>query len=68
MLVAAIEIESRSEDQVRAWVRTKDAEHHVRFGPNPACTCPWFSKHGLRRGPCKHMLAVEMRVEDDARN
>lgn len=24
------------------------------------CTCPWFAKNGRERGPCKHVLAVEM--------
>lgn len=27
------------------------------------CTCPWFSKNGGFRGPCKHILAVEMELE-----
>src|SRR6185437_9485443 len=24
------------------------------------CTCQWFAKHGLGRGPCKHILAVRL--------
>ena len=24
------------------------------------CTCPWFAKHQGDRGPCKHVLAVEL--------
>ncbi|MEL6766027.1 MAG: SWIM zinc finger family protein [Pseudomonadota bacterium] len=28
------------------------------------CTCPWYAKHKLSRGPCKHALAVEMAMED----
>ena len=27
------------------------------------CTCPWFAKNGDQRGPCKHMLAVEMDLD-----
>jgi hypothetical protein len=27
------------------------------------CTCPWFAKNGGQRGPCKHMLAVEMDID-----
>jgi hypothetical protein len=27
------------------------------------CTCPWFAKNGDVRGPCKHVLAVEMALE-----
>lgn len=59
-LAYAVEIERRSGDRVDAWVRSRGADHRVQTGPNAACTCPWFSKHGLTRGPCKHILAVEM--------
>ena len=24
------------------------------------CSCPWYGKHQDSRGPCKHVLAVEM--------
>ncbi|WP_433075445.1 SWIM zinc finger family protein [Dactylosporangium sp. CA-052675] len=24
------------------------------------CTCRWFARHGLGRGPCKHILAVRL--------
>lgn len=27
------------------------------------CTCPWFAKNGRLRGPCKHILAVEMDLD-----
>jgi hypothetical protein len=27
------------------------------------CTCPWHAKNGTQRGPCKHVLAVEMYME-----
>jgi len=27
------------------------------------CTCPWFAKNESQRGPCKHMLAVEMDLD-----
>ncbi|WP_299915806.1 SWIM zinc finger family protein [uncultured Roseobacter sp.] len=30
------------------------------------CTCPWYAKHAGGRGPCKHVLAVEMQVEQGA--
>ena len=26
------------------------------------CTCPWYARNGRQRGPCKHMLAVEMEL------
>lgn len=24
------------------------------------CSCPWFQKHGLMRGPCEHVLALRL--------
>jgi hypothetical protein len=33
-----------------------DAEH---------CTCAWHSKHGVARGPCKHILAARLASADD---
>ena len=27
------------------------------------CTCPWYAKHAGQRGPCKHVLAVEMDLD-----
>ncbi|MDU8946400.1 SWIM zinc finger family protein [Ovoidimarina sediminis] len=27
------------------------------------CTCPWFAKNGIERGPCKHVLAVEILLD-----
>ena len=50
-----------------AEVTSKDVVHTVdRDGHGWRCTCPWFSKHGRERGPCKHVLAVEMHLERSA--
>jgi len=39
--------------------------HTVRLVESgPRCTCPWFSKHQGDRGPCKHVLALQMLLED----
>ncbi|MEZ0367772.1 MAG: hypothetical protein ACAI44_01660, partial [Candidatus Sericytochromatia bacterium] len=27
------------------------------------CNCQWIGKHGLQRGPCKHMLALRFAAE-----
>jgi hypothetical protein len=44
-----------------AYVRSGDAEHAVRRTPQgDRCTCPWYGKHKASRGPCKHILAVDM--------
>ncbi|MEU7867433.1 SWIM zinc finger family protein [Dactylosporangium sp. NPDC049140] len=37
--------------------------HPVRRPGHPdgeRCTCQWFARHGLGRGPCKHILAVRL--------
>ena len=45
-----------------AWVRGRNAEYRVRRDAEGArhCTCPWAAKHGTSRGPCKHILAVQI--------
>ncbi len=51
-----------------AWdveVQGRGVAHFVRLRPDgDRCTCPWFSKHQGARGPCKHVLAARMFVED----
>ena len=48
-------------DGESAYVRSGDAEHVVRRTPQgDRCTCPWYGKHKASRGPCKHILAVDM--------
>lgn len=42
-------------------IRSGDAEYLVRSTPTGyRCTCPWYGKHRGDRGPCKHVLAVEL--------
>jgi hypothetical protein len=56
-----VRLEPASEDRVEAWVRGTGVEHHVRLTPEGArCTCPWFARHPGDRGPCKHILAVQI--------
>jgi len=39
--------------------------HRVRIaGDRQSCTCPWFSKYQGQRGPCKHILAASLVVDD----
>jgi hypothetical protein len=49
-----------------AWVRGKDGEYHVRRDPQGGwhCVCPWGARHGVSRGPCKHILAVQIASRD----
>ena len=40
--------------------------HRVRLGDEAArCTCPWFAKHKGDRGPCKHVLAAQMVLDEE---
>jgi hypothetical protein len=44
-----------------AYVRSADAEHVVRrTSTGIRCSCPWYGKYQDTRGPCKHVLAVEL--------
>ena len=52
--------------QVEAAVRGTDVEHLVRLAPDgERCTCPWYAKHRNDRGPCKHILAVQVTLDDE---
>lgn len=53
--------------EVEAYVKGTETEHHVKLDENGArCTCPWYSKYPGERGPCAHILAVEIMVQDSA--
>ena len=50
-------------DDLHATVRSGDVVHRVNLQPGHArCTCPWYAKHQGERGPCKHVLAVELHL------
>jgi len=45
-------------------VASGDVVYFVRLRPDGnRCTCPWFSRHQGERGPCKHVLAARMVVD-----
>lgn len=47
-----------------AQVRSGGVTHRVVMDENGTrCTCPWFAKHEGKRGPCKHILAAEMTLD-----
>jgi predicted nucleic acid-binding Zn finger protein len=53
-------------EQAEALVHGTEVEHRVWIGPSGSrCTCPWFSKHQGTRGPCKHVLAVQIVLAGD---
>jgi hypothetical protein len=44
-----------------ATVRSGDVDYVVRATDGGhRCSCPWYAKHQGSRGPCKHVLAVEL--------
>jgi hypothetical protein len=63
-----VEILTSAEDRIEADVRGSGVKHRVRLtGDGFSCTCPWFSKHQGRRGPCKHVLAVQLATDEGAK-
>jgi hypothetical protein len=68
-LIAAgkVRIDARSAEPIEAYVEGSGVEHRVRLWAEEArCTCPWHSRHGDSRGPCKHILAVRIALEEEA--
>jgi predicted nucleic acid-binding Zn finger protein len=62
----SVRLEQRSVDSTVAFVASGDVEHRVRLTADQAkCTCPWYAKHQRDRGPCKHVLAVRIVLEDE---
>lgn len=56
-----VRIVHRDGQEAEAYVQGTDVQHRVRLdGDEFRCTCPWFSKHQGRRGPCKHVLAAQI--------
>jgi len=42
-------------------VVSSGVEHRVRWAADgPHCTCPWYARYRSGRGPCKHVLAVQI--------
>ena len=63
----AVRFTRRGEAGVEAYVRGTGVEHRVAIaGDDESCTCPWFAKHRGERGPCKHVLAVRILLDDEA--
>jgi hypothetical protein len=59
----SVRITKHKGDEVEAYVKGDGAEHRVMLSENDGrCTCPWYSKHPGERGPCSHILAVELKA------
>lgn len=62
----AVRLVSRSEAKTEGYVQGDGAEHRVIIADGEAkCTCPWYSKHTGDRGPCSHILAVDILAGDN---
>jgi predicted nucleic acid-binding Zn finger protein len=49
-------------------VHSNGSDYAVSFNPSgdartAKCTCTWYLNHQNQRGPCKHILAVQLRSE-----
>lgn len=62
-----VQIVKQEGDRIEARVAGSGVEHRVRLSSEEArCTCPWFAKHQGMRGPCKHVLAVQILSEENS--
>lgn len=60
-----VEITANTQDRVDAQVEGSVVTHFVSLtGQDATCTCVWFAKHRGERGPCKHVLAVRIMLEE----
>ena len=53
-------------DKHKWLVSSNETEYLVSFDPSQGagkakCTCTWYLNHQNKRGPCKHILAVQLR-------
>lgn len=63
----AVRIDAADGSGLNAWVAgTGGVEYRVRSSADGwTCTCPWWGRHRGDRGPCKHVLAVQLVATDD---
>ena len=51
----------QSDNLMEAEVAGSDVQHRVRITEDDArCTCQWHAKYQSSRGPCKHIIALQM--------
>ena len=65
---SAVHLETADADGLAGWVAgAGGVEYRVRSSADGwTCTCPWYGRHRGDRGPCKHVLAVQLVATDDA--
>ena len=63
-----VRIGKKTTNTCEVLVQSADVQHRVvlKSGKSPSwkCTCPWFAKHDNSRGPCKHILAAQILIEE----
>ncbi|MEM8733515.1 MAG: SWIM zinc finger family protein, partial [Planctomycetota bacterium] len=62
-----VKIERQTKAEAEVYVESREIRHRVVIGIQDGatkCTCPWFNKHGRTRGPCKHILASQIVLEE----
>jgi hypothetical protein len=64
---SAVRIDADDQSGSSAWVAgAGGVEYRVRSTEAGwTCTCPWWGRHRGDRGPCKHVLAVQLVAIDD---
>ena len=61
----SVRLGTSTKAQTEVIVASSGVEHRVRLTEgDPKCTCPWFAKHANTRGPCKHILAAQILLEE----
>lgn len=63
----AVRIEIADGPRLAAWVAgAGGVDYRIRSTADGwTCTCPWYGRHRGDRGPCKHVLAVQLTAADD---
>jgi hypothetical protein len=62
-----VRVVRRDGERIEGVVPGTDVEHRVVLaGDTATCTCPWYAKHKGERGPCKHVLAVQLVLDEEA--
>lgn len=63
-----VRLQKRTKTTVDFTVDGSGVEHRVsvRSGKEATfkCTCPWYNRHGVSRGPCKHILAAQIMLAE----
>lgn len=64
---AAVRIDAADGSGLAGWVSgAGGVEYRIRSATDGwTCTCPWYGRHRGDRGPCKHILAVQLVATDD---